>query len=129
MKYLFIILILSSVSFSGFAAESSVSSAYQARTSNVQVRSIGTVIKILADDNKGARHQKLIVKLASGQTVLIAHNIDLARRINSINIGDSIEFYGEYEWNTKGGIVHWTHHDPAGRHKDGWLKHNGVLYK
>ena len=129
MKYLFIILILSSVSFSGFAAESSVSSAYQARTSNVQVRSIGTVIKILADDNKGSRHQKFIVKLASGQTVLIAHNIDLARRINSINIGDSIEFYGEYEWNTKGGIVHWTHHDPAGRHKDGWLKHNGVLYK
>lgn len=129
MKYLFIILILSSVSFSGFAAESSVSSAYQARTSNVQVRSIGTVIKILADDNKGSRHQKFIVKLASGQTVLIAHNIDLARRINSINIGDSIEFYGEYEWNAKGGIVHWTHHDPAGRHKDGWLKHNGVLYK
>ena len=129
MKYLFIILILSSVSFSGFAAESSVSSAYQARTSNVQVRSIGTVIKILADDNKGSRHQKFIVKLASGQTVLIAHNIDLARRINSINIGDSIEFYGEYEWNAKGGIVHLTHHDPAGRHKDGWLKHNGVLYK
>lgn len=129
MKYLFIILILSSVSFSGFAAESSVSSAYQTRTSNVQVRSIGTVIKILADDNKGSRHQKFIVKLASGQTVLIAHNIDLARRINSINIGDSIEFYGEYEWNAKGGIVHWTHHDPAGRHKDGWLKHNGVLYK
>jgi len=129
MKYLFIILILSSVSFSGFSAEYSVSSAYQTKTSNVQVRSIGTVIKILADDNKGSRHQKFIVKLASGQTVLIAHNIDLARRINSINIGDSIEFYGEYEWNAKGGIVHWTHHDPAGRHKDGWLKHNGVLYK
>ena len=129
MKYLFIILILSSVSFSGFSAEYSVSSAYQTKTSNVQVRSIGTVIKILADDNKGSRHQKFIVKLASGQTVLIAHNIDLARRINSINIGDSIEFYGKYEWNTKGGIVHWTHHDPAGRHKDGWLKHNGVLYK
>lgn len=129
MKYLFIILILSSVSFSGFSAEYSVSSAYQTKTSNVQVRSIGTVIKILADDNKGSRHQKFIVKLASGQTVLIAHNIDLARRINSINVGDSIEFYGEYEWNAKGGIVHWTHHDPAGRHKDGWLKHNGVLYK
>ncbi len=129
MKYLFIILILSSVSFSGFSADYSVSSAYQTKTSNVQVRSIGTVIKILADDNKGSRHQKFIVKLASGQTVLIAHNIDLARRINSINIGDSIEFYGEYEWNAKGGIVHWTHHDPAGRHKDGWLKHNGVLYK
>ena len=55
MKYLFIILILSSVSFSGFSAEYSVSSAYQTKTRNVQVRSIGTVIKILADDNKGSR--------------------------------------------------------------------------
>ena len=129
MKYLFIILILSSVSFSGFAAESSVSSAYQARTSNVQVRSIGTVIKILADDNKGARHQKFIVKLASGQTVLIAHNIDLAPKINGLKEGDTVSFSGQYEYNDRGGVVHWTHHDPNGRHVGGWLKHQGKTYQ
>ena len=129
MKHLLIILILSTFSLAVFAGGQSISSAYKTQTSNVQVRNTGIVVKILPDDNKDSRHQKFILKLPSGQTVLIAHNIDLAPRINSINTGDSIEFYGEYEWNAKGGVVHWTHHDPAGRHKDGWLKHNGAVYQ
>ncbi len=65
----------------------------------------------------------------SGQTILIAHNIDLAPRINSVSKGDSVEFYGEYEWNKKGGVVHWTHKDPHGNHIGGWLKHNGKMYQ
>ena len=128
MKYLLIILFFYTFSLVSFAGPS-ISSAYKTKTSNVQVSNIGVVIKVLPDDNKGSRHQKFILKLPSGQTVLIAHNIDLAPKVNSINTGDSIEFYGEYEWNSNGGVVHWTHHDPAGRHEGGWLKHNGVLYK
>jgi hypothetical protein len=129
MKHLLIILILSTFSLAGFAGGQSISSAYETRTSNVQVSNTGIVVKVLLDDNKGSRHQKFILKLPSGQTVLIAHNIDLAPRINAINTGDSIEFHGEYEWNSKGGVVHWTHKDPAGRHEGGWLKHNGVQYE
>jgi hypothetical protein len=129
MKYLILILILSPFSFAGIAGGNSISSAYETKTSNVQVRNSGIVVKILPDDNKGSRHQKFILKLPIGHTVLIAHNIDLAPKIYSINVGDSIEFYGEYEWNAKGGVVHWTHHDPAGLHEGGWLKHNGVLYE
>ena len=129
MKHLFLILILSAISFEGFTGAQSISSAYETRTSNVQVSNTGIVVKVLPDDNKGSRHQKFILKLPSGQTVLIAHNIDLAPKIESINTGDSIEFYGEYEWNSKGGVVHWTHKDPVGQHEGGWLKHNGFRYE
>lgn len=103
--------------------------AYQNQISDIQVQSSGTVVRILKDDNRGSRHQKFILKLASGLTVLIAHNIDLAPRISAISEGDIVQFYGEYEWNTKGGVIHWTHRDPNNHHVHGWLKHQGRLYQ
>ncbi len=110
------------------AEASSLQEAYDNHKSDVQVQGTGVVDRILNDDNKGSRHQKFILKLPSGQTILIAHNIDLAPRINSITNGDQVQFYGEYEWNKKGGVVHWTHKDPKGYHVDGWLKHKGKVY-
>ena len=107
----------------------SLKSAYENHQSNVQVKGSGIVIRILKDDNEGSRHQKFILKLPSGQTILIAHNIELAPRINGISNGDEVQFYGEYEWNKKGGVVHWTHRDPNGYHISGWLKHNGRVYQ
>jgi hypothetical protein len=110
-------------------SNNTISKAFTNGSSNIQVQGVGTVIKILRDDLKGSRHQKFIIRLTSGHTLLIAHNIDLAPRINSIRSGDSVKFYGEYEWNSKGGVIHWTHHDPKGRHTGGWLKHNGRTYQ
>lgn len=103
--------------------------AYQSQQSDVLVRGSGVVIRVLRDDNVGSRHQKFILKLESRQTLLVAHNIDLAPRVANLNVGDRIEFNGEYEWNSKGGVLHWTHHDPQGRHEGGWLKHNGRTYQ
>jgi len=99
------------------------------RQSNVQVKGEGIVTKVLKDDLDGSRHQRFILKLGSGQTLLVAHNIDLAPRIDTLRSGDSVEFYGEYEWNPKGGVIHWTHHDPQGRHPGGWLRHRGKTYQ
>jgi len=106
-----------------------IEAAYENRQSDVQVEGAGRVVKVLPDDNEGSRHQKFILELGSGQTILIAHNIDLAPRIPGLREGDSVAFYGEYEWNDKGGVVHWTYHDPQGRHVDGWLKHQGKRYQ
>jgi len=108
---------------------SALADAYKNRKSDVQVSGTGVVIKNLADDNVGSRHQKFILKLPTGKTVLVSHNIDLAPRINSLRKGDTVSFYGEYEWNARGGVVHWIHHDPRGKHVGGWLKHNGMTYQ
>ena len=132
-----VVLLLAWVVFSERGTEPSVpqagseqvlADAYANRRSDVQVSGVGTVTRILADDNEGSRHQRFILDVGSGQTVLIAHNIDLAPRIDDLAKGDRVEFHGEYEWNDRGGVVHWTHHDPAGRHVGGWLKHGGRTY-
>ena len=102
-----------------------VAAAFQEQRSGVQVSGEGVVTKILSDDNDGSRHQRFILDLGTGSTLLIAHNIDLAPRLVSLHEGDTVAFSGVYEWNPKGGVVHWTHHDPNGRHQAGWLKHDG----
>ncbi|GAB1268040.1 DUF3465 domain-containing protein [Aurantivibrio infirmus] len=106
-----------------------IKNAFDNKDSDVQVRGKGTVIRILPDDNEGSRHQRILLRLSPEQTLLIAHNIDLAPRINSLKEGDILEFYGEYEWNSQGGVVHWTHRDPRGRHADGWLRYQGKMYQ
>ncbi len=94
-----------------------------------QVSGIGTVVRVLSDDNDGSRHQRFILELGSERTLLVAHNIDLAPRIPSLSKGDTVAFYGEYETNQQGGVIHWTHHDPQGRHAAGWLEHEGQRYQ
>lgn len=103
--------------------------AYQNHQSDLQIQGSGRVIKTLPDDTKGTRHQRFIVKLTSGQTLLFAHNIDLAPKIRGLKKGDTIAFNGEYEWSEQGGVIHWTHKDPNRRHVDGWLEHNGQRYE
>ena len=85
--------------------------------------------RLLQDDVNGPRHQRFILRMPSGQTVLISHNIDVAPRVTGLSIGDQVRFKGEYVWSKLGGLVHWTHRDPAGHHVAGWLKYNGKTYQ
>ena len=109
--------------------DQSVAKAFETNASKVQVEDEGVVTRLLADDTSGIPHQRFIVRIAAGQTVLIEHNTDIAPAIKDLKVGDSISFSGEYIWNQQGGLVHWTHHDPEGRHPSGWLKHNGMVYQ
>ncbi|MGV8838403.1 DUF3465 domain-containing protein [Cellvibrio sp.] len=106
-----------------------IAEAFRNGRSNVQLGGEGRVARILPDDNNGSRHQRFLLELESGHSLLIAHNIDLAPRVENLREGEQLEFYGEYEWNQKGGVIHWTHHDPKGTHPGGWLKYQGRVYK
>ena len=102
--------------------------AFRNRKSDFQIQEQGIVTKLLTDDLEGSRHQRFILTVDSGQTLLIAHNIDIASRVDKLAEGDRLSFYGEYEWNEQGGIIHWTHHDPHKNHPDGWIEHQGKKY-
>lgn len=99
-------------------------------TQKIQVLGCGQVKKVLPDDHDGTRHQKFLLTIDGYPqiTVLVAHNIDLAKRVDNLQPNTPIRFYGEYIYNAKGGVLHWTHKDPAARHQDGWLEYNGQKY-
>lgn len=109
--------------------DAAIENAFANRLSTLQLGGQGTVVRLLADDDDGSRHQRFIVRLASGRTLLVAHNLDLAPRIDSLQAGDAVAFQGEYQWNSQGGVIHWTHHDPQGRHPAGWIRHRGQTYQ
>ena len=113
----------------GSSAEQAVAAAIAAKQSDIAISGEGEVIKLLPDDQRGSRHQRFLLRLSSGATLLVAHNIDLAPRLDDLQVGDTLRFAGEYEWNERGGVLHWTHHDPRGKHAGGWLELAGRRYQ
>jgi hypothetical protein len=101
---------------------------FRDRISDVMVTVEGTVDRVLPDDNIGSRHQRFVVRLRSGRTVLVLHNIDLAERV-PLDVGHRVVLHGEYEWNDKGGAIHWTHHDPRRQRAGGWIDHRGARFQ
>ena len=92
------------------------------------IEDTGVVVRLLRDDKEGAEHQRFVLRLKSGQTLLIAHNIDLASRV-PVGIGDRVHFRGVFEWNELGGVVHWTHRDPQGGEGEGFVRFRDRIYR
>lgn len=110
-------------------ADDAVQQAFAARSRDVWLDAHGTVERNLADDRDGSAHQRFIIRTDGGISLLIAHNIDLAPRLHGLAVGDRISARGEYVWNDKGGVLHWTHHDPAGRLAGGHILWKGHRYE
>ena len=87
----------------------------------------GFVRRLLSDDNDGSRHQRFIIDIGNRRTLLVAHNIDLAKRV-PVGMGDRVNVRGMYEWNDLGGLVHWTHHDPLEQEEGGWIRYRTKTY-
>lgn len=105
-----------------------IARAFAAHESGFLVTVEGEVARLLADDRDGSRHQRLLLRLDDATTVLVAHNIDLARRV-PVRAGDRLRVRGQYEWNERGGVLHWTHRDPRGDHAPGWIEFAGRRFE
>jgi hypothetical protein len=106
-----------------------VVAAFARKATNLGMDIEGRVVRVLSDDRDGSRHQRFILRTFSGHTVLVAHNIDLAPRLEGLKQGDRVSVRGEYEWNPEGGVVHWTHRDPGGTHAPGYIDWNGRRFE
>jgi hypothetical protein len=106
-----------------------IKSLFDSQSRDVWVYGSGKVTRILSDDTNGDKHQRFILELSNKLTLLVAHNIDIAPRIDDIEKGDIISFYGEYIYTEEGGTLHWTHHDPDGSSEGGWLQKGDKVYK
>lgn len=102
------------------------------RASGRMVTVTAEIFRVLEDDHDGSRHQRFLIAVGrEGRrtlTVKISHNIDLAPRVPAEE-GDVITVRGEFEWNDLGGVIHWTHHDPARRREGGWIEFDGRRYE
>ena len=111
----------------GLAADA-LARAVREKRSKVWVEGEGRIVHLLKDDRDPPRHQRCLAEILDGHTIKISHNIDLAPRV-PWRKGQTVRFRGRFEWNDKGGVVHWTHHDPKGRHEGGWLELAGQRYR
>lgn len=93
----------------------------------VELTMTARVKKLLPPDTDGSPHQRFLLELSNGTTVLVAHNTDLAPEV-PVQAGDLITIHGEYIWNKLGGVLHYTHHS-TNRHESGWIQLNGQTYQ
>ncbi len=93
-----------------------------------EVTGKAVVQELLPDDLEGLKHERFLLRLSNGTTVLVAHDISYAPRV-PLEEGDSIVIQGEYIWNEKGGVIHWTHRSNTPRHEGGWIDCHGTRYE
>ena len=62
----------------------------------------------------------------SYETIRIEDNVSVTGPI-PLSKGELVTLQGQYECND--GVIHWTHHDPRGRHVGGFIEAGGKIYR
>ena len=74
-----------------------------------------------------AEHEEFGLRTPAGPLEVI-DNVDLAPRV-PVHAGDRIDVRGDMVQDPgKLPVVHWTHHDPAHHHPDGFIRFQGKVY-
>ncbi len=97
---------------------------YSAQESRAEVVASGTVVDVLGTRRgPSGNHEGFLLRLGGGCDLLVRveTNVDLTGPV-PIRTGENAIVKGEYEYEPMGGVIHWTHHDPRGRHDGGYVR-------
>jgi Protein of unknown function (DUF3465) len=114
------------------ASNAGVYDAWSMHRSYVQVTATGSVARVLGTRlGPSGMHEGFLLHLRGaegrGLTVRVEDNVDITGQI-PLQPGDDAVVRGEYIYDPRGGLIHYTHHDPRGRHPSGYIRVNGRLF-
>jgi len=101
--------------------------AYDGRTSNIIVETEARVVLLLPDIEDLGKFQEFKIELENGHVLRVLHDLDESNRV-PLAVSSKIRLRGEYDWSVDGGVIHWTHDDPAGQREGGWIDYLGQRY-
>jgi hypothetical protein len=108
-----------------------VCDAFHAGRSRVEVVAGGTVTRVLGTQaGRVSPHEGFLMRLSSGcdLVVRVEANTDFTGTFE-LAPGDAVSIKGEYEYYALGGVIHWTHRDPRGRHDGGYIQTKRGIYE
>ncbi len=110
--------------------DAAVCGLFSAQRSGVEVVAQGRVTRVLGvQAGRSSPHEGFLLRLDSGcaLVVRVEVNTDFTGTI-PLSIGQRVLVKGDYEYYSRGGVIHWTHRDPRGRHENGYVDVNGTMY-
>ena len=117
----------------GDASNGQIYDAWRAGRSGVEVQATGSVARVLGKrTGPSGPHEGFLLHLTGagghGLTVRVESNLDIIGTLPVVD-GEPATVRGEYEYDQRGGVIHWTHHDPMGRHANGFVEIGGRRYE
>jgi len=110
-----------------------VYAAWSEHRSHIEVTATGSVAHILGTrSGPSGEHEGFLLHLRGaagrGLTVRVEDNVDLTGPI-PLHEGSDVEVRGEYIYDPRGGLIHYTHRDPRLRHSAGYVRVEGKIYQ
>lgn len=112
-------------------ANGTICNAFHGGRSHVEAVATGTVSRVLGTQpGLVSPHEGFLMRLDGGCTLVVRveANTDFTGEFPLAD-GERVEVKGEYEYYARGGVLHWTHRDPRGRHEGGYITAGGKTYE
>ncbi|MGB6062223.1 MAG: DUF3465 domain-containing protein [Candidatus Aquilonibacter sp.] len=104
---------------------------YASGSSDAEVVAQGTVLTVLGTRNgPSGDHEGFLLKLTQQCDLMlrVETNVDITGPV-PLRPGETVTVKGQFEDDASGGVIHWTHHDPSGRHAGGYVLAGGKYYE